>query len=51
MLIVVFALWMYAVADEIVYLVRAASYNVDFKGHGFEKYAFRKDLEASAAVE
>jgi len=32
----------YAVLDEIIYLSRAKTYNVDFKGHGFEKYELRK---------
>jgi len=41
----ILALWavmIYAVIDEIVYLYRAADYNVDFRGHGFEKYALRE---------
>ncbi|MDR0284266.1 MAG: CDP-alcohol phosphatidyltransferase family protein [Propionibacteriaceae bacterium] len=40
----ILALWAiitYAVVDEIVYIQRAATYNVDFKGHGFEKYEVR----------
>ena len=32
----------YATIDEIVYCARAASYDVDFKGHGFQKYERRK---------
>jgi phosphatidylglycerophosphate synthase len=33
---------LYGAIDEIVYCVRAASYDVDFKGHGFQKYEKRK---------
>ena len=32
----------YGVIDETVYIVRTAEYNVDFKGHGFEKYKKRE---------
>ena len=32
----------YGVIDETVYIVRTAEYNVDFKGHGFEKYRKRE---------
>jgi len=32
----------YAMIDEWIFLARAAEYNVDFKGHGFEKYELRK---------
>jgi phosphatidylglycerophosphate synthase len=32
----------YATIDECIYCVRSAEYNVDFKGHGFEKYPLRK---------
>ncbi|MDR0783814.1 MAG: CDP-alcohol phosphatidyltransferase family protein [Propionibacteriaceae bacterium] len=32
----------YATIDEIVYIVRSADYDVDFKGHGFQKYPLRK---------
>ena len=35
------AINIYATIDESVYCVRAAEYNVDFKGHGFEKYKAR----------
>jgi len=31
----------YATVDESIYCVRSAEYNVDFKGHGFEKYKKR----------
>ena len=31
----------YATVDECIYCVRTAEYNVDFKGHGFEKYKAR----------
>ena len=41
-IVLLWAMMVYAVADEIVYLVRTAEYNVDFKGHGFEKYPLRK---------
>jgi phosphatidylglycerophosphate synthase len=33
----------YATIDESIYCVRTAEYNVDFKGHGFEKYKKRKN--------
>jgi len=33
---------LYGAIDEIVYCVRAAVYDVDFKGHGFQKYEVRK---------
>ena len=36
------AIMVYAVIDEIVYVSRTAEYNVDFRGHGFEKYPLRK---------
>ncbi|MDR0883052.1 MAG: CDP-alcohol phosphatidyltransferase family protein [Oscillospiraceae bacterium] len=32
---------LYATIDEIVYIVRAKEYDVDFKGNGFEKYELR----------
>jgi len=32
---------LYATVDESIYCIRAAEYNVDFKGHGFEKYQKR----------
>ena len=31
----------YATIDESIYCIRSAEYNVDFKGHGFEKYTCR----------
>jgi phosphatidylglycerophosphate synthase len=34
----------YATIDESIYCVRAAEYNVDFKGHGFEKYKKRESI-------
>jgi CDP-diacylglycerol--glycerol-3-phosphate 3-phosphatidyltransferase len=37
------AINIYATIDECVYCVRAAEYNIDFKGHGFEKYPLRKN--------
>ena len=33
----------YATIDEIVYCIRAARYDVNFKGHGFQKYELRKN--------
>ncbi|MCL2294504.1 MAG: CDP-alcohol phosphatidyltransferase family protein [Spirochaetes bacterium] len=33
----------YCTIDEIVYCVRAAKYDIDFKGHGFQKYELRKN--------
>jgi CDP-diacylglycerol--glycerol-3-phosphate 3-phosphatidyltransferase len=36
-----FALDIYATIDESIYCARTAKYNVDFKGHGFEKYEKR----------
>ena len=33
---------LYGAIDEIVYCARAAEYDVDFKGHGFQKYDLRK---------
>jgi len=35
------AINIYATIDESIYCVRSAEYNVDFKGHGFEKYKNR----------
>jgi CDP-diacylglycerol--glycerol-3-phosphate 3-phosphatidyltransferase len=32
----------YATIDECVYCVRTAEYDIDFKGHGFEKYPLRR---------
>ena len=32
----------YATIDETVYCARAAIYDIDFKGHGFQKYELRK---------
>jgi phosphatidylglycerophosphate synthase len=34
----------YATIDESIYVVRTAEYNVDFKGHGFEKYKKRESI-------
>jgi len=33
---------LYGAIDEIIYCARAAKYDVDFKGHGFQKYELRK---------
>ena len=41
-ILLLWAIMTYAVIDEIIYLVRSAEYNPDFKGHGFEKYTPRK---------
>jgi len=49
-MLIMLAMMAYAIVDEIIYIVRTAEYDVDFKGHGFEKYALRKDkIEAAAA--
>ncbi|MCL2007576.1 MAG: CDP-alcohol phosphatidyltransferase family protein [Treponema sp.] len=32
----------YGAVDEIIYCARAAKYDVDFKGHGFQKYELKK---------
>ena len=37
------SLSIYATIDEIVYCARAARYDVDFKGHWFQKYELRKN--------
>ena len=34
----------YATIDESIYCIRSAEYNVDFKGHGFEKYKNRASI-------
>jgi phosphatidylglycerophosphate synthase len=34
----------YATIDESIYCVRTAEYDVDFKGHGFEKYKKRESI-------
>jgi phosphatidylglycerophosphate synthase len=34
----------YATIDESIYCIHAAEYNVDFKGHGFEKYRKRESI-------
>lgn len=36
-----FLIDIYATIDECIYCMRSAEYNVDFKGHGFEKYTKR----------
>ena len=41
-ILLLWAIITYAVVDEIIYLVRSAEYDPDFKGHGFEKYQLRK---------
>ena len=42
-ILVLWAIMTYAFVDELFYIRRAATYNVDFKGHGFEKYELRKN--------
>ena len=37
-----YAVSIYATIDECVYCARTAEYNVNFKGHGFEKYRKRE---------
>jgi len=41
-ILLLWAIMTYALIDEIVYLVRSAEYDPDFRGHGFEKYPLRK---------
>jgi phosphatidylglycerophosphate synthase len=41
-LALLFALMTYAVVDEIIYVSRTAEYDVDFRGHGLQKYPLRK---------
>jgi phosphatidylglycerophosphate synthase len=38
------AINIYATIDESIYCARTAEYNVDFKGHGFEKYKKRSNI-------
>ena len=38
------AINIYATIDESIYCIRTAEYNVDFKGHGFEKYRKRESV-------
>jgi phosphatidylglycerophosphate synthase len=38
------AINIYATIDESLYCVRTSEYNVDFKGHGFEKYKKRERI-------
>jgi len=45
-IIVLIALSLYGAIDEIVYCARAAEYDVDFKGHGFQKYELRRKKQA-----
>jgi len=40
-ILTLWAIMTYAVVDELIYIARAAEYDVDFKGHGFEWYAPR----------
>lgn len=39
---ILLALNFYGAIDEIIYCARAAEYDVNFKGHGFQKYELRK---------
>ena len=41
-IVLLIMLSIYGAVDEIVYCARAAAYDVDFKGHGFQKYELRK---------
>jgi len=41
-ILTLWAIMTYAVIDELIYIARTATYDVDFKGHGFEWYAPRK---------
>ena len=42
-IVILITLSLYGAIDEIVYCARAAVYDVDFKGHGFQKYELRKN--------
>lgn len=39
---IIVALTLWGAIDEIIYCARAAKYDVNFKGHGFQKYETRK---------
>ena len=41
-LVILISLSIYGSVDEIIYCARAAKYDVDFKGHGFQKYELKK---------
>jgi phosphatidylglycerophosphate synthase len=41
-LAILFVLCLYGAIDETLYCARAEKYDVDFKGHGFQKYELRK---------
>ena len=43
-IVLLISLCLYAAIDEIIYCARTATYDVNFKGHGFQKYELRKDL-------
>ena len=45
-ILLLWAIMTYAFVDEIIYVVRTATYDVDFKGHGFQKYALRRGRAA-----
>ena len=38
------AINLYSTTDECIYCIRTAEYDVDFKGHGFEKYKKREKV-------
>jgi|GEM_PF-857946 len=40
--VILLLLNLYATIDEIVYCARAAKYDVNFRGHGFQKYELKK---------
>jgi phosphatidylglycerophosphate synthase len=41
-ILLLMAINIYATLDECIYCARSAEYDVDFKGHGFEKYPLRE---------
>ncbi|MDR0784018.1 MAG: CDP-alcohol phosphatidyltransferase family protein [Propionibacteriaceae bacterium] len=47
--LVALAMMTYAVIDEVIYTVRTNEYDVDFKGHGLQKYTRREDLAVASA--
>jgi len=45
-ILILFAIIIYGTIDETIYIIRTAEYNVNFKGHGFEKYSTRAEINA-----
>jgi CDP-diacylglycerol--glycerol-3-phosphate 3-phosphatidyltransferase len=41
-ILLLYAINIWATIDEVIYITRTAEYDVDFKGHGFEKYTVKK---------